>query len=385
LIEKDPQKFTTPLLREIFFFDHVGLSDTILIFSKKQITSMGMLIFYLVLALGISFLCSILESVLLSVNMSYIYLKEEDGSPSAKVLKKLKNQIDRPLAAILTLNTMAHTIGAAGVGSEATKLFGEVYFGIISAVLTILILVFSEIIPKTIGAQFWRELSMPSARIIQVLIVITYPLVLLTEFITKLISKENKKESVSREEVAMLASLGLDEGIFKETESKIIINLIRLRDIKVKDIMTPRTVMLTAAETMTLAEFFGQENFFQFSRIPIFQESIDKISGYVLKQDVMEKLAAGENNNEIKNLKRDIIVSYENITVPVLFEKLLFKKEHISLIINEYGGTEGLVTMEDIIETILGLEITDERDIQTDMQELARERWAKRTKHINIK
>lgn len=346
---------------------------------------MGMLIFYLVLALGISFLCSILESVLLSVNMSYIYLKEEDGSPSAKVLKKLKNQIDRPLAAILTLNTMAHTIGAAGVGSEATKLFGEVYFGIISAVLTILILVFSEIIPKTIGAQFWRELSMPSARIIQVLIVITYPLVLLTEFITKLISKENKKESVSREEVAMLASLGLDEGIFKETESKIIINLIRLRDIKVKDIMTPRTVMLTAAETMTLAEFFGQENFFQFSRIPIFQESIDKISGYVLKQDVMEKLAAGENNNEIKNLKRDIIVSYENITVPVLFEKLLFKKEHISLIINEYGGTEGLVTMEDIIETILGLEITDERDIQTDMQELARERWAKRTKHINIK
>lgn len=346
---------------------------------------MGMLLFYLLLALGISFLCSVLESVLLSVNFSYIYLKEQEGSHSAKILKKIKKQIDRPLAAILTLNTVAHTIGAAGVGSEATKLFGETYFGIISAVLTILILVFSEIIPKTIGAQYWRELSLPSARIIQILIVITYPLVLLTEFITKAISRGKRKQSVSREEVAMLASLGLDEGIFKETESKIIINLIRLRDIKVKDIMTPRTVMLAAPENMTLADFFGQETFFQFSRIPIYQESIDKVSGYILKQDVMEKLAAGESTQQLKSLRRDIVVSYENITVPVLFEKLLFKKEHIALIINEYGGTEGLVTMEDVIETILGLEITDEKDIQIDMQQLARDRWARRTKDINIK
>ncbi|MHA7112460.1 CNNM domain-containing protein [Sunxiuqinia elliptica] len=346
---------------------------------------MGMLIFYLVLALGVSFLCSVLESVLLSVSFSFIYLKEEEGSQSAKILKNIKNQIDRPLAAILTLNTVAHTIGAAGVGSEATRLFGETYFGIISAVLTILILVLSEIIPKTIGAQFWRELALPSARVIQGLIFITYPLVLLSEFITRAISKGKSKQSISREEVAMLASLGLDEGIFKETESKIIINLIRLRDIKVKDIMTPRTVMLAAPETMNLAEFFGQETFFQFSRIPIFQDSIDKITGYVLKQDVMEKLAAGASEEPLLNHKRELVVCYENITVPVLFEKLLIKKEHIALVINEYGGTEGLVTMEDIIETILGLEITDEKDIQTDMQQLARERWAKRTKDMDIK
>lgn len=346
---------------------------------------MGMLLFYLILALGISFLCSILEAVLLSVNFSFIYLKEQEGSQAAKTLKNLKNKIDRPLAAILTLNTIAHTVGAAGVGAEAIKVFGSAYFGIISAVLTILILVFSEIIPKTIGARYWRKLSLPTARFIQLLIVITYPLVLLTEFITHAISKNKPEQSVSREEVAMLASLGLDEGIFKETESKIIINLIRLRDIKVKDIMTPRTVMLAAPETMTLAEFFGQESFFQFSRIPVYQESVDKITGYVLKQDVMEKLASGATEDLLKDQKREIVVSYENVSVPVLFEKLLFKKEHISLIINEYGGTEGLVTMEDVIETILGLEITDETDIQTDMQQLARDRWARRTKDINIK
>ncbi|MGQ7868901.1 CNNM domain-containing protein [Sunxiuqinia sp. sy24] len=346
---------------------------------------MGMLLFYLILALGISFLCSVLESVLLSVNFSFIYLKEEEGSHTATNLKKIKNQIDRPLAAILTLNTVAHTIGAAGVGAEATKLFGEAYFGIISAILTILILVLSEIIPKTIGAQYWRKLALPSTRIIQGLIFITYPLVLLSEYITRAISKKRPQQSVSREEVAMLASLGLDEGIFKETESKIIINLIRLRDIKVRDIMTPRTVMLAAPEAMTLADFFGQESFFQFSRIPIYQESIDKITGYILKQDVMEKLAAGATQDLLETQKREIIVCYESVTVPVLFEKLLFKKEHIALIINEYGGTEGLVTMEDVIETILGLEITDEKDIQTDMQQLARDRWSKRTKNINIK
>lgn len=207
----------------------------------------------------------------------------------------------------------------------------------------------------------------------------------MTEFITHTISKNKPEQSVSREEVAMLASLGLDEGIFKETESKIIINLIRLREIKVKDIMTPRTVMLAARETMTLANFFGQESFFQFSRIPIYQESIDKISGYVLKQDVMEKLAAGATEDLLESHKREIDVCYENVTVPVLFEKLLFNKEHIALIINEYGGTEGLVTMEDVMETILGLEITDEKDIQTDMQQLARDRWAKRTKDMDIR
>lgn len=346
---------------------------------------MGMLIFYLLLALGMSFLCSILESVILSVNFPFIYLKVQQGHRSAQSLKKIKNQIDRPLAAILTLNTVAHTIGAAGVGSEATRLFGEVYFGIISAILTILILVFSEIIPKTIGARFWRELALPSARVIEILIIITYPLVILTEFITKAISGKKKKRSVSREEVAMLASLGMDEGTFHESESKTIINLLKMKDIKVKKIMTPRTVMIAADENLSMSDFFKDSNFQQFSRIPVFHENIDKVTGYILKQDILEKLANGEKDLLLKDQKREIQICYENLTVPVVFEKLLYNKEHIALVINEYGGTEGLVTMEDIIETILGLEIMDEKDTQKDMQQVARERWARRTKNMKQK
>ncbi len=341
---------------------------------------MGLLLFYLFLALGISFLCSVLESVILSVSLSFIYLKEQQGSKSAILLKKIKTRIDRPLAAILTLNTVAHTIGAAGVGSQATKIFGEAYFGIVSAILTILILILSEIIPKTIGARFWRELAIPSSKIIQVLIIITYPLLIITEFITKSISRKKSSKTISREEVAMLASLGLDEGVFEEAESKTIINLIRLKDVKVKDIMTPRTVMVSAQENLPMTEFLEDSTFSNFSRIPLFREHIDKITGYVLKQDILEILASGETTKLLLDKKREIVACYENISVPKLFEKLLINKEHIALVINEYGGTEGLVTMEDIIETILGLEITDESDVQTDMQQLARERWERKFK-----
>ena len=241
----------------------------------------------------------------------------------------------------------------------------------------------SEIIPKTIGARFWRELALPSARIIEILIIITYPLVLFTELITKAISSKKKKKSVSREEVAMLASLGLDEGTFQESESKTIINLLKMKDIKVKKIMTPRTVMIAADENLSMSDFFQDRNFQQFSRIPVFHENIDKVTGYILKQDILEKLANGEKDLLLKDQKRGIQICYENLTVPIVFEKLLYNKEHIALVINEYGGTEGLVTMEDIIETILGLEIVDEKDTQTDMQQVARERWARRTKNMN--
>ncbi|MDX9881740.1 MAG: hemolysin family protein [Prolixibacteraceae bacterium] len=344
---------------------------------------MGMLFLYLTVALAISFLCSVLESILLSVTFSYIYLKEQQGSRSAVILKNIKTKIDRPLAAILTLNTVAHTVGAAGVGSQATKIFGEAYFGLVSAILTILILVLSEIIPKTIGARFWRELALPSARIVRVLIMITYPLVIFSELITRLFSNRKNKHSVSREEVAVMASLGHVEGVFEESESKTINNLIRLKDIKVKDIMTPRTVLVAASENLTMSDFFREESFRQFSRIPVYEENIDQITGYILKQDILYKLATGEKGSLLKDEKREIIACYENFTVPGIFEKLLLSKEHIALVINEYGGTEGLITMEDIIETILGLEITDEKDIQADMQQLARDLWAKRTKNVN--
>lgn len=344
-----------------------------------------MLIFYLALALGISFICSVLESVILTVSLPYIYLKEKEGRAGAGTLKKIKHNIDRPLAAILTLNTIAHTIGAAGVGSEATKLFGEVYFGIISAALTLLILIFSEIIPKTIGALYWRSLALPAARIIRFFIIITYPLVIFSEFLTKVFSRGKVSGTVSREELAMLASLASEEGVFDEMESKTIINLIQLKDIKAKDIMTPRTVVVAAKETLTTTEFFQTPDFLQFSRIPIFQDNLDQTTGYVLKQDILEHLLAGNKDETLLSRKRPIVTCYENVSIPKIFERLIIKKEHIALIVNEYGGTEGILTMEDIIETILGLEILDERDIQADMQQLARELWQKRRNDNNLK
>ncbi|MGD9487321.1 MAG: CNNM domain-containing protein [Calditrichaceae bacterium] len=346
---------------------------------------MTLLLFYLALALVVSFVCSIAEAVILSVSAPFIKIKEIEGKASAKYLKDLKNKIDRPLSAILTINTVAHTIGAAGVGAQAVAVFGEIYFGVISATLTILILFFSEIIPKTIGAIFWRKLALPSAFVIIGMIYISYPLVILSEFITKLISKNKKPQKVSREEVVALAHIGTKDGALKESESKVIDNLIRLRKINVREIMTPRTVVLSAPEEMFLDDFIKQKEYLQYSRIPVYSGSIDNVTGYILKSDVLEELANDKHSLKLKDLKRFIIVFYENFSISKLLEELLVKKEHIALIINEYGGMQGLVTMEDIIETLLGLEIMDEKDIEVNMQELAKKKWEIRKKNLKIK
>jgi magnesium and cobalt exporter, CNNM family len=345
---------------------------------------MALLFFYLALALVVSFLCSIVEAVILSVSAPFIKMKEMEEKASAKYLKNLKNKIDRPLSAILTINTVAHTIGAAGVGAQAVAVFGEIYFGVISAILTILILFFSEIIPKTIGAIFWRKLALPSAIVIIGMIYISYPLVVISEFITKIISKNKESQKVSREEVVALAHLGTKEGVLKESESKIIDNLIKLKTLAVRDIMTPRTVVVSAPEELSLDDFIKQKEYLQYSRIPVYSGNIDNVTGYILKSDVLEKLAKGNRNQELKDLKRSIIIFYENFNIPKLFEELLLKKEHIALIINEYGGMQGLATMEDIIETILGLEIMDEKDIEVNMQKLAKKKWKIRKKNLNI-
>ncbi len=341
---------------------------------------MGLLFFYLFLALGISFLCSIMESVLLSTTLSFIQTREEKGYKSARLLKNFKLKIDRPLSAILALNTVAHTVGAAGVGAQAVKVFGQASFGIVSAVLTLLILVITEIIPKTIGALYWRELALTAARIIRVMVVIAWPLVIFAELITRFISRNKQHQSISRDEIAVLTNLGTREGVFEEHESKVITNMIRLKDVKVKEIMTPRTVMTVAPEDMTLGRFFHNKNFLTYSRIPLFRGNIDDITGYVLKDSVLNKLAEDRHHMKLSELKRPFIVAYENVAVPVIFEQMLVQKEHIALVVDEYGGTRGLVTMEDIIETLLGLEIVDESDKITDMQRLALEKWRRRRK-----
>ena len=345
---------------------------------------MLLLLFYLFLALFVSFLCSVMESVLLSTPLSFLNVKEESGHKSATTFIKLKNNIDRPLAAILSLNTVAHTVGAAGVGAQATKMFGDLYFGIISAILTFLILVFSEIIPKTMGARYWRRLALVSGIIINAMVIITFPLVIMTGYITKLFSRNIDELSVSREEISAMANIGTEEGVLEEKENKIIQNLIRLKALKVSEIMTPRVVVTVADENMSLKEFLIKKEFLYYSRIPIYSKSNENITGYVFRQTVFEKLAEEETNLKLRDICREIVVVHEFQTLLSVWEVLLEEKEHIALIVDEYGGMDGIVTMEDIIETLLGLEIVDERDRIIDMQQYARDRWNERKAKYNM-
>ncbi len=340
------------------------------------------LLAYLFLALFVSFLCSIMESVLLSTPQSFLLVKQGEGHSWAASFIDLKVNIDKPLSAILSLNTVAHTIGAAGVGAQAIKVFGEASFGVVSAVLTILILIITEIIPKTIGARYWRNLTMLTYYAIKGMIILTYPLVILSALITRLISRNKEEQTTSREEIAALASIGKEEGLFTDKENKIIQNVVKLKNIKASKVMTPRVVVAVADENLSLAEFLQNKDYLQFSRIPVYAGKEENITGYVFRQQVFENLAEARNDLKLKDIKRNILMFPTSVMLFSLWEKLLEKKEHIAIIIDEYGGLDGIVTMEDVIETLLGLEIVDEKDAVIDMQKYARERWKTRqTKH----
>lgn len=334
---------------------------------------MGLILLYFLGALSLSFLCSVLEAVLLSTPMSYISMRENQGSKTATLMKQYKNNVDRPVGAILSLNTIAHTIGSAGVGAESIKIFGEQYFGLISAILTLLILVLSEIIPKTIGASYWRSLALPSTRIIRVLILITYPLVLLSELITKVFTPRGNQASMSREEVSAMVDVGTTEGIFRESESKLIKSCIALSGVKARQIMTPSIVVESACQDLTVKDFQVKQSW-SFSRIPVYAGDKDYITGYVLKDAVLKLLSEDQFHVKLSDLKRPILTFREEESVFQIWEKMLEKREHISVIIDEYGGLRGLVTMEDIIETMTGVEIVDEDDVAVDMQALAKEK-----------
>ncbi len=345
---------------------------------------MYLLIFYLILAIGVSFLCSILEAVLLSITPSYIAMLEEQGDKSGKLLRSLKKDIDQPLAAILSLNTIAHTIGAAGVGAQAQIVFGNAYVTLTSIILTLAILIFSEIIPKTLGATYWKKLSGFAARITKVLIVMSYPFVLLSKGITKLLSSEENQPSISREEIGAMADLGHREGIFEKEESNIMRNLIRFSSLKVEDIMTPRIVVVKYSEGTTINEVLNEEEELTVSRVPVYGNSDEDITGYVLKNDMYLELAKGNEGTKLKDLKRDILIVPELSSIKDLFEKLLDSQDHIAIVVDEYGGFSGVVTMEDVVETLLGMEIVDEIDTIDDMQKLARQRWRERAKKLGI-
>ncbi|WP_027002936.1 CNNM domain-containing protein [Hugenholtzia roseola] len=346
---------------------------------------MVLLLVYLFIALFTSFLCSILEAVLLSAPIPYLKSRAEQGQESAKTLLELKEDVDKPLSAILSLNTIAHTVGAAGVGAQANIVFGEAYFGIVSAVLTILILVVTEIIPKTIGANYNKELVGFASKSIKFMILLTYPLVKVSAVLTKLLARDEKVPTVSREEISTLATIGTQEGIFADKENKIIQNLIRLKHIKLAEIMTPRIVLVMAEEKMSLADFLKNKDFLHFSRIPIFAENNrDHITGYVFRELVFEKLAEDEFDLTLHDIKRDILTFSGQTNLFTAWEEMLARKEHISLILDEYGGVDGIVSLEDIIESLLGFEIIDEKDTIADMQQYALERWKNKQKKYQI-
>ena len=337
-----------------------------------------LLILFMVLALIISFVCSVLEATLLSTPMSFINTLEQQGAKGAARLKTLKTDIDKSISAILVVNTIANTVGASLVGSEAARLFNNTGVGVVSGVFTFLVLMLSEIIPKSIGSHQWRKLALPISAVIKGMIFITYPVVWLIQKFTHKINDNSNQTVVSREEVAAMVTTGAEEGVLEKKENKMIQNLLRLDDVTAHEIMTPSSVVFMAEESMNIKEFYDMEDFGTFSRIPVYnEENDDYVTGYVLKQEILEKLAEDKFDITLKDLKRPILTFSEDDSASIIWEKLLERKEHISVIIDEYGSMRGIVTLEDVIETMLGFEIVDEKDEVVDMQELAKAQWEK--------
>ena len=339
---------------------------------------MALLLLFLLGAMAVSFLCSILEATLMSTPISYITMREEEGYKPATRFKEYKQDSSRPIAAILSLNTIANTIGAAGVGRQATIIFGSEWFGLVSALMTILILVFSEIIPKTLGTTRWKSLMGFATRAIRVLIFVMYPLVLLIELLTKLITPKEVESAVSREEVSAMANVAEEEGDLEEDENTIIQNLISMDEVKAFDVMTPRVVCEIAPESMTLKAFYKNKRYRHHSRIPVYADNDEYITGYILRMEALQLMAEDKFDLTLGEIRRDVATFDEDTTLDVIWDEMLSKDEQIAIIINEYGSFQGIITLEDVIETLLGSEIVDEQDTVRDMQQLALERWKKR-------
>ena len=364
---------------------------------------MGLLFIYAFLSIFFSFLCSVLEAVLLSVTPTFINIKKKEGKIFAFDLEHLKQDVDQPLIAILTLNTIAHTVGAILVGVQAKSAYAELYgqeertvfginftedlmVGVVSTVMTLLILVASEIIPKTIGATYWKQLARFSTIVLRgmVWVLKVTGLMWLLQLFTRLIGKSHHGSVLSREDFTAMADIAHEEGVFEESESKVIKNLLQFDEILVKDVMTPRAVMKIAPDIQTIASFVKNNPRLRFSRIPVHGEQEDLITGFVLKDSVLEEMINENGDMPLKEISRDLQVTRRDTPIPQLFETFIRKREHIALVVDEYGSVSGLVTMEDVIETLLGLEIMDESDNVADLQALARKKWEERAKRTGI-
>ncbi|WP_100610416.1 CNNM domain-containing protein [Confluentibacter lentus] len=364
---------------------------------------MGLLIVYALIAIVFSFWCSIIEAVFLSLTPTYLNINKKEGKSFATVLANYKKDVDRPLIAILTFNTIAHTVGAILVGVQAKTTYAEIYgseqtqflgfpftedvmVGVVSTIMTILILVASEIIPKTIGATYWRQLGNFTAVSLNLLI---FPLkwtgILWTlQLTTKLIGGKGHHSVMSRDGFYAMTQIAEEEGLFEASESTVIKNLLTFKNIQAKDVMTPRTVMKTVSEDMTVEAFFRENQHIRFSRIPVFQDEIDNITGLVLKDDIFREMANDNNNKKLVDIKRNIIIVNRSLAIPKLLDQLVNSKNHMALVVDEYGSVNGIVTMEDVIETLLGFEIMDESDNIADLQHVARKSWEARAKRLGI-
>ena len=340
---------------------------------------MTALLLFLFGAMAISFLCSILEASLMSTPISYVTMREEDGYKPASKFKSFKQDSSRPIAAILSLNTIANTIGAAGVGQQANILFGSHWFALVSVIVTILILVFSEIIPKTIGATRWKSLMGFTTACISFLIFIMYPIVVCIEWLQKHITpKDSTDTTISRDEVSAMANVAEEEGDLEEDENAIIQNLINMDDVTAADVMTPRVVAHIAPERMTIKTFYRDKRYLHHSRIPVFADNDEYITGYILRMEALQLMAEDKYDVTLGEIKREIASFNEDTPLDEIWDEMLRKDEQISVVINEYGSFQGILTLEDVIETLLGSEIVDEYDTVRDMQQLALDKWKKR-------
>ncbi len=345
-----------------------------------------LLVTYLLIALVFSFLCSVFEAVLLSVRRPYIEAQKEDKPNNAAVWDALANDLNRPLSAILILNTVAHTVGAAGVGAQAMKIFGDAPLttGIISAFLTLLILILSEIIPKTLGAVYWKQLAPSTGIMLTTLTKIMSPLIWVTEKITSGISRGKKKGAFSRSEFIAMADIGEKEGAIEESEGRIVKNLFGLRKMLAKHAATPRTVVFALPETCTIEEFMSAHSAKPFSRIPIYETSLDHVTGFVLKVDLFQAQAEGQSQRTVGEFKRLLHTIPNTQNLSDLFNSMIADRIHIASTLDEFGSFAGLITLEDVIETLLGIEIIDEVDDTEDMQQKARDLWKKRAKKMGL-
>ncbi|MGR5178027.1 CNNM domain-containing protein [Vibrio parahaemolyticus] len=335
---------------------------------------MFLLTVYITVAIGVSFICSVLEAVLLSITPSYLAQLRQKGHPAADKLSKLKAELDRPLASILTLNTIAHTIGAASAGAQAAKVFGSQWLGVFSAVLTLGILVLSEIVPKTIGATYWRQLAPVAATTLRWMVWALTPFVWFSEQITKRLARGHEAPKM-RDELSAMAMLAKESGEFAEGESNILNNILNIQDIPVTQVMTPRPVVFRVPAEMTINEFLQQHKETPFSRPLIYSQQKDNILGFVHRLELFKLQQHGCGDKQLGSVMRPIQVLFNTIMLPKAFEQMMAARLQIAMIVDEYGTIQGIITLEDIFEHLLGQEIVDEADKTTDMQELAYQRW----------